>query len=208
TEDDLVRFVSDIGCCTIDILPKYPDFPCQGVAMDKDGVLGETWFWKDDLHIDRRLYYTRIFAGKPGYISLELLPAFIATNGAVMDELALTGGATVLERELYRLIEEMGPVSTKSLKAQLGEEEKRAAAQSLINLECRFLITKVDITGRERGTYSYVWNLTERYCLEALAASDALGVKRARVIIQERLASFGIPQDSPFYPRALGWTVG
>ncbi|MHB9023116.1 MAG: AlkZ-related protein [Armatimonadota bacterium] len=205
TEDDLVRFVDDIGCCTIDRLPKYPDFPSQGVAMGRDSVLGETWFWKDDLHTDRRLYYTRIFAGKPGYISLELLPAFIATNGAVMDELALTGGATVLERELYRLIEEMGPIPIKSLKKQLGEAEKRAAAQCLINLESRFLITKVDITGRERGTYGYVWDLTERFCPEALAASDRLGVKRARAIIRERLASFGIPADSPFYSRALGW---
>jgi len=35
-------------------------------------VLGVTWFWKDDLHTAQRLYYTRLFAGRPGFISLAL----------------------------------------------------------------------------------------------------------------------------------------
>lgn len=99
-EDDLVRFVREVGFCTINQLPRWPAFPSQEFAMGIPDVLGVTWFWKDDLHTQRRLYYTRLFAGRPGFVSLELLPTFIATNGEVADELIHFGRLPVTTREI------------------------------------------------------------------------------------------------------------
>lgn len=205
TEADLLVFLADVGCCAINELPKFPAFPSHQVGMNTPDVLWHTWFWKDDLHTQRKLYYTRIFGGKPGYIALDLLPAFIATHGAVADELMLTGGLSALGMKLYQLIEENGPISSRNVKKLLGKEERKSASRALIDLESLFMITKTEITGRERGTYGYVWDLAERWMPEAFAESDRLGVKGARTLIRERLERCGIPDDSPLYSRVLKW---
>ena len=204
-DDDLVRFVDDVGFCTINMLDNYPDFPSQEVAMGIPDVLSNTWFWKDDLHIDKRLYYSRVFAGKPGFISFEYLPAFIAANGEVMDELMMYGKLPVASADIYRAIEQQGPISTKNIKALLGPDAKKSSASILIELERRFIITKTGITGRERGTYGYIWDLAERWVPKAFDEAGKLGEKAGRKIIQDRFSMLGVPVDHKFEQRVMRW---
>ena len=173
--------------------------------MDRGDVLGATWFWKDDLHVDRRLYYTRLFAGKPGFIAMDFLPAFIATNGQVADELILCGHMPAATQEIYRIVEERGPISTRRLKKLLGPETRRAAAAALIDLERRFIITKTAITGRTLSTYSYVWDLAERWIPDAFAESDRLRARAAARRIADNLGRIGVNLDRDFAARVLGW---
>lgn len=204
--DDLVRFVDRVGCCTIKELSGYPDFPNQGAVMGEiDPNVPDTWFWKDDLHTEKRLYYTRVFGGQPGYVSYSLLPILIATNGAVADELLFNGALSPEAQQIYRAIEAHGPIPTKDLKRLLTPDAKRSANRVLIELDRMFLITKTDITGRTRGTYSYIWDIVERWVPELLVAADRLGRKQAGVMLREHLEVFGIASDSPFYTRVLRW---
>jgi hypothetical protein len=165
----------------------------------------DPWFWKDDLHIEKRLYYTRIFRAQPGFISNKLLPAFIATNGVAADEVFLTGLLSAKVQQIYQIIEAEGPISTKNLKRLLLPEIQRSASRLLIELERRFLITKCDITGRTRGTYSYVWDLVERWIPKALLAADNLGREKAEVKIRKHFMNFDIPPESDFYAKVLEW---
>jgi len=202
--EDLVRFVDAVGCCAG--LEHYPEFPhIAPVFGEIDPSAPDPWFWKDDLHIAKRLYYTRVFGGNPGYLSNALLPSLIATNGAVVDELLVTGNLSPETQQVYRVIEEYGPIPVRKLKQQLTPDAKRSANTILHFLERRFIITKTDITGRGRGMYSYVWDLTERWMPEMLEAADRLGRRTARAIIREHLAAFGIMPDSSFYRKVLGW---
>ncbi|HEY3376930.1 MAG TPA: hypothetical protein VGL77_05485 [Armatimonadota bacterium] len=206
TAEDLVRFVDAVGCCTKLSLPRYPDFPTHYAAMGDHYASTDTWFWKDDLHAEKRLYYTRVFAGQPGFLSYALLPAVIATNGAVVDELLFTGALSVEAQEIYHAIDVHGPIGIKDLKRLLTADAKRIANRVLIDLERRFIITKTGITGRERGTYGYIWDLVERWIPDMLLAADRLGSAAAADLLRGHLADFGIPFDSPFYAKALGWT--
>lgn len=207
TPDDMVRFIDDVGCCMRRELPNYPDFPSQSVALGSiHAGTTDPWFWKDDLHIEKRLYYTRVFGGQPGFVSFAMLPAFIATNGRTADELAFEGLLSPEARLIYRIIEEQGPIPIRDLKRQLGEDAKRAATRVLHDLERQFIITKTGISGRTRGTYGYIWDLMERWLPDELAAADRLGAATAAATIRERLAAFGVPPDSPFYAKVLGWT--
>lgn len=130
--DDLVRFVDAVGCCTIDALPGVPDFPSQSAAMGTiDAGAPDLWFWKDDLHIEKRLYYSRVFGRRPGYVSQALLPALIATNGAVADELILTGAMPATAQQLYHLIEEHGPIATRQMKRLLAPATTDGADSAL-----------------------------------------------------------------------------
>ena len=206
--EDLVRFVDSVECCTCNALPKYPDFPYQSAAMGQvDPGVPDPWFWKDDLHNEKRIYYTRVFGGQPGFISYYLLPAFIATNGEVADELLYYGMMTQESQQVYQAIETGGPVSTKNLKQLLTPDAKHSADRLLIDLERKFIITKTGITGRTLGTYSYIWDLVERWMPELLTAADKLGRKRAETKLREHLQAFGILPDSPFYVKVLGWKV-
>ncbi|MEN6415855.1 MAG: hypothetical protein ABFD49_04910 [Armatimonadota bacterium] len=206
TSDDLVRFVNAVGCCTIKELPGYPAFPNQDAVIGKIAPnTPDPWFWKDDLHIERRLYYTRVFGGQPGYVSYSLLPAMIATNGAVADELFFNGELSPEAQQIYQAIEAHGPIPTKDLKRLLTPDAKRSASRVLIDLDRRFLITKTDITGRTRGTYSYIWDIVERWVPETLVEADRLGRKQAEVILRKHMAAFGVPLDSLFYTKVLRW---
>lgn len=207
TPQDMVRFIDFVGCCTRTELPHYPDFPCQSAVLGKiDAGTTDTWFWKDDLHIEKRLYYTRVFGGQPGFVSFSLLPALIATNGAVADELLFNGAMSPEAREIYHIIASQGPIPIRELKRQLSEDAKRAADRVLHELDRQFIITKTNITGRTRGTYGYVWDLVERWIPDVLVAADRLGRATAEGIIREHFAAFGIPPESPFYAKVLGWT--
>ena len=204
-EDDLVRFVREIGFCTINQLVRWPAFPSQEIAMGLSDVLGATWFWKDDLHTQKRVYYTRLFAGRPGFVSPALLPTFIATNGEVADELIHFGRLPATTQEILRHIEAHGPISTRKLKALLGPDARRAGTTALIDLEQRFIITKTGITGREMGTYGYLWDLAERWVPEAFTASDRLKRKEARAEVIDRLRAVGVDPQPEFLTRVLRW---
>ncbi len=207
TPEDMVRFVDAVGCCTKTEMPNYPDFPNQSAVMGElDATVTDPWFWKDDLHTEKRLYYTRIFGGQPGFISYWLLPVLIATNGAVVDELLFNGALSHEAQQIYHTIEAHGPIPIKDLKRLLTPDTKRSANRVLIDLDRKFLITKTGITGRTRGTYGYIWDVVERWVPEMLVAADLLGRKQAAVMLSKHLAAFGVPPDSPFYPKVLGWT--
>lgn len=206
TPEDMVRFVDAVGCCTGKALPGYPEFPNQDAVIDEiDPDVSDLWFWKDDLHTEKRLYYTRVFGGQPGFLSYNLLPILIATNGAVADELLFSGMLSPEAQQTYRAIETHGPLSTKDLKRLLTPDAKHSASRILIELERKFLITKSGITGRTRGTYSYIWDLVERWVPEMLIAADRLGREEATALLHEHLAAFGLPPDSLFYKKVLGW---
>ena len=207
TPEDMVRFVDEVGCCTANELPGYPVFPSQSAVLGKiDAGTTDPWFWKDDLHIEKRLYYTRVFGGQPGFVSMQMLPALMATNGAVADELLFDGMLSPEARQIYHTIAAHGPIPIKELKLLLTPDVKRSVNRVLHDLERQFIITKAGITGRTRGTYGYIWDLVERWVPDMLVAADRLGRTAAIVIIREHLATFGVPPDSPFYLKVLGWT--
>lgn len=204
TPEDMVAFLDDVGCCTANEMLDYPDFPSQSAVLAEDAY--DVWFWKDDLHAEKRLYYTRVFGGDPGFLSMQMLPAFVATNGATIDELAYEGLLSVEAQQIYRAIEDNGPIPIRDLKRMLTPEARRATDRVLHDLDRRFIISKTGITGRTRHSYGYIWDLTERWIPDVLEAADRLGRTRATEIIRAHLAAFGIPPDSPFYARVLGWT--
>lgn len=129
----------------------------------------------------------------------------MATNGTVADELLFNGTLSPETQQIYCVIERHGPIATKELKRQLTPDAKDCANRVLIDLDRQFLITKTGITGRTRGTYSYIWDLAERWMPEMLVAADRLGRNQAATMLREHLAAFGVPPDSLFYQKVLGW---
>jgi len=204
-EEGLIQFVEAVGFCAINALERFPEFPSLSLAMGQREALWHAWWWKDDLHVQKRVYYTRLFAGRPGFISLQWLPAFIAANGAAADEVFLVGALPVLAKDVYRIIESRGPISSRPLKKLLSPDARRSVTGILWELERRFIITKTDITGRQLSTYSYVWDLAERWLPDAFVEADRLRGKAAVAKISERLGALGVAREGKLLKSVLRW---
>lgn len=203
--DDAVAFVDAVGFCTIDRPAKYA-FPYLAAAFPgaPDGVLGRIWFWKDDLHVERRLYYTQLFGAQPGFIGLEWLPVCIAAFGEVADELIYSGRISQAAREAYEILEAEGPLPSRELREKMGVEARQRSQSALLELERRFIITKTGLTGRERGTYGYILDLAERWVPDAFSQAGPLRREHALERILNRLRGWGIETDATYMRRVFG----
>jgi hypothetical protein len=84
TPEECVNYVERVGICTWRHHPKLPWFPSleEETAWRGFNMTMQTWFWKDDLHIERRLYFGMLLApDTPLFVSLALLPVLIAAQG-------------------------------------------------------------------------------------------------------------------------------
>jgi hypothetical protein len=216
TMDDAARFVAALGFCTWGPVPGL-DFPNLAVAMGEtaSSVMDRTWFWKDDLHLERRVYYAKIIRGQPSFIAPTLVPAFVAAldgaeQAAERDpaQLFAAGRLPAEALAVYDRLAEAGPLATRALRRAAGLSQARQAAateRALLELQRRFLVCKADLTGRTRGTYSYVWDLAERVWPAAFQAARDLPPEAARDQIRARLRQYGLSPGAVLEARLFLW---
>ena len=70
----------------------------------------------------------------------------------------------------------------------------------LAQLQQHFLITKVGLTGRSRGTYGYLYGLCQDFFPDAFLAASSIAVVEARAALT---AHTGLPEAT--LKKALRW---
>lgn len=187
TQEDCLAFVNDVGLCTWRHYPKIPCLPSLELATGWRGaeVTGQTWFWKDDLHIERRLYFGMLIAPDiPAFASLSFLPYLMAAQGDI-DPRSLHEKGLLPSNSLkvYEYIERSGPTATSAIPFAAGSR-----MLYLAHLQQKFLLTKHDLTGRTRGKYGYRWCLCEEAFADSFAAAARIDVAGARRQVAETLS--------------------
>jgi hypothetical protein len=235
--DDAVAFVEKVGFCTWLPVPGL-DLPNLGEALtpeaggpaqhgidesnaslaqvEANAVFERTWFWKDDLHLERRLYYALVIRGQPSFIATDVLPDFIAALGSAEAsierdpyQLLQAGRLSLPAAVIHEFLLEHGAQPSRELHRGTGIRARTTHAQvarAVIELQRRFVICKVGLTGRTRGLYSYLYDLAERFCPEAFAVASKTDREEARRRIRERLRSFGIEPDRAMEERLFLWS--
>ena len=90
---------------------------------------------------------------------------------------------------------------------RLGDPSKKLATErALVELQRRFLVCKVDLTGRTRGTYSYVWDLAERFWPQAFVEARHTSPTAARSKIRSQLREFGLALSPQLDQHLFLWT--
>jgi hypothetical protein len=90
---------------------------------------------------------------------------------------------------------------------RLGEPSKKLATErALVELQRRFLVCKVDLTGRTRGTFSYVWDRAERFWPQTFVNARHTAPSAARSKIRGQLRSFGLVSDPQLEQHLFLWT--
>ena len=197
-----VAFVERVGLCAWNrAASRFPDLAALGDATpwagDTGALMNHTWFWKDDLHIEKRLFYGQILKnGKPAFASLDLLPFLIASHGDNDPrDLHEKGRLAHNALTVYEHVERNGPTATNRLPWPPGSRHLYLA-----QLQQRFLLTKHALTGRTRGTYGYVWGLCDAFFPDAFVHAARLDVADARAQVAARLSLDAMQAAS-----LLGW---
>ncbi len=215
--DEALAFVSGCGFCTWGPVPRLP-FPNLAEAMGETAtsVLERTWSWKDELHFAQQLYYGKIIAGQPSFLAPDYLPDFIAAlAGRGLEHerdvrgLYFDGRLSGEAKAIYGWLLDHPAQPTRELRrgTRLGEKTKKLATErALVELQRRFLVCKVDLTGRTRGTYSYVWDLAERFWPQAFVDARRTSPTAARSKIRGQLHEFGIVPSPQLERHLFLWT--
>lgn len=205
TPEQCVAYVNRIGICSWRRMPQMPEFPSLEAATSWGGMelTLQTWFWKDDLHIEKHLYYGKLLGAEtPTFVSMEMLPVLIAAQGD-NDPRTLheKGRLSQMAFEIYDHIERNGPTASNRLPWRPGSRQMH-----LIALERRFLITKQALSGRTRGTYGYIWGKADDFFPESFATAGRLPVKVAQEQIVTHLNSQGLSLTHAEVARLLRWS--
>ena len=215
--DEALAFVNGCGFCTWGPVPRLP-FPNLAESMGETAtsVLERTWSWKDDLHFAQQLYYGKIIAGQPSFLAPDYLPDFIAALAGRgleyerdVTHLYFDGRLSGEAKAIYDWLLDHPAQPTRELRrgTRLGDTSKKLATErALVELQRRFLVCKVDLTGRTRGTYSYVWDLAERFWPHAFADARHTAPSAARSKIRSQLHEFGLMPSPQLEKHLFLWT--
>jgi len=209
-EEGFVRFLNAVGICLWMPHPSL-DFPnlAEKMELDNPDNIWGTWFWKDDLHEAKRLYYGKLLGGRPTFVAMDFLPYVIAALGDV-DPYTLheQGRLTADALRIYEVLLRRRELSTGELRREVGltgPGTKPVFEKAVTSLCALFQVCKTRITGRTRGTYGYRWGLVEDWIPDVLAEAAKLEPEEAVRAIVRRLHGMGVRPRPVHWRRLLGW---
>lgn len=215
-EAEALAFVEEVGFCTA-FTPGL-GVPCLREALlgqcepplphhiQHDYAIGLTWRLKDVLPAGRKLYYGKAIAGRPAFISLELLPLFLRLRAPNIScrtlfrrgELSRCGKLVMDALTRYAVAE------TRQLRLGTGYAQPSRRAEfdrAMKELQQRFLALKI---GERDEPFSYVWSTLAHQWPEAIAHARRLSTMQAAEQLARRYFSVAGYATAPALSRLLG----
>jgi len=165
------------------------------------------WGWKEALPTEKRIFYGRVIARKPTFVSMGFLPHFFALTGNVGDpddcrRLYDAGRLTTFGRRVYELVGARGPLTTREIRAAVEPHRTGSSGRllrALAELQSRFLLARIAEVGDNPGNYAYVWDLFDRWLPEIVARARGISQRCAAAALLEqyaRIAGAPRPEDA------------
>lgn len=192
SERSAAAFVDAVGVCST-----FYRFP-EGVACLWEAVVGRerprwprhshhdagiglTWELKDALPARRRCYYGKLLKGRPVLVALDLFPAFYALVRGAQRARDYTseyraGRLSATARRLMDSFFRESPQYTRGLRADtfmLEPSKTREFERAMGELQQGLWIVKTE--ERYEPSFSYRWDLLDRWLPEQVAEGRALG---------------------------------
>ena len=219
TPSEATRFIDHAGFCVLFPLKSVPLGSLyyavakrRDVRWDKYAQL--IWKWKDELPKKRRALYTKYFKGRGSFLSLQLLPYFLAIEGTAVgaeeaDALYKMGRISHDALELWQVLEKHGALPTLELR-QASKLETPAGnkrfKKAMLELQGLLLVTH---SGAAQETEAWASN-----CFDLVARAFPRQVRQARKISSENARTAIARRYRTLYPstptvqiaRLFGWT--
>jgi hypothetical protein len=208
-ERSALKFINEVGFCAA--FTAGLGVPClrEAIAGEREPVvpehiqhdyaIGMTWQIKDTLPAKRLVYYGKVIGGRPGFISLDLLPAFLRLrlpSGGFM-LMYKRGELSLCAKLVMEALSRRGPTETRALKLSSGYLQPSRRAEfdrAMKELQEKFFALKVE---ERYDPFTYVWDTVERRWRDVIAQAPALSPSEAAYRLVRRyfeVAGYGNEQ--------------
>ena len=219
TTSEVVRFIDHLGFCALFPVKNVP-LPSLHYAVAKrqpegwDEQVQLVWKWKDELPKKRRAFYAKYFKGRGTFLSLELLPHFLAMHGTAAEpgeaEAFYKAGRISHDAlELWQALDKLGALATLELRhackmeTQAGNQRFKRA---MLELQGLLIVTH---SGAEQETEAWASNrfeLVSRAFPRQIAEAQEISAEEARASLATKYHTL-FPGATPAQvARLFGWT--
>ena len=219
TAADAVRFIDSVGYCLLFPIRSLPlpslYYACaRRECTDWDRYCLRIWKWKDELGRRRRALYTKYFKGRGTFLSLKLLPHFLAMEGSAyaagdFARAYAAGRITVDARAAWEMLAAHGPLATLELRHACKMDSKaanRRFKKAILQLSRLLLVFH---SGAEQETESWAssrFELTARAFPRAIARAREIEPAEARRVLAKKYLDWHPQADVRSVARLFGWT--
>jgi len=219
---DAVRFIDATGFCVLFPLKNVPlpslYYACArrnihlGPGWDKCCEM--IWKWKDELPHRRRAYYSKCLRGRGMFISLRLLPHFLASRASATspgdsERFYSEGRISHDALVIWKALEEHGPLATLELRHACKMESKSRNARfkrAMLELQCHLVIVHFGAEQETAAWPSSRFELTCRAFPKQAAAARSLSPGAARAAIAHKFLERRPAAPPAVLARLFGWS--
>lgn len=147
-----------------------------------------TWNLKDALPKRQAVYYGKVIAGRPGFIALQMLPAFmrLRIEAGGYRKLYERGRLSHCAKLVMDALTRRGPAETKALKLATGHTQPKLRAEfdrAMKELQGKFLALKIE---ERHDPFTYVWDTVEHRWSDATHTAKSIPPREAAYLIMRR----------------------
>ena len=219
TAGDAVCFIDSAGFCML--------FPVKNVALTSlysamtgrapiewDLATEKLWKWKDELPQQRRAFYSKYFKGRGTFISLKMLPYFLAMEGTALEaggpaRLYERGRVSADGRALWEALENHGALATLELRQVCGMETvagNKRYKRAILQLARALVIVHSGVEQETGAWASSRFELTVRAFAKEARKARHISREAARAELARKYLA-GLSGAGPVaLARLFGWT--
>jgi hypothetical protein len=213
------KFIDTVGFCVLFPVKNVP-LPSlyyaaakrQPTGWDKCAQL--IWKWKDELPKKRRALYAKYFKGRGTFISLELLPYFLAIDGTAVE----TGEAEAFYKsgrishdalELWLGLAKHGPLATLELRHACKMETQagnKRFKKAMLELQGLLIVTHSGAEQESEAWASNRFELVYRAFPKQVAEANKISVEEARTVLARKYCTLHPGATPTQMARLFGWS--
>lgn len=219
TTADAVRFIDEAGFCMLFPVKNVP-LPSLYYAVAKRQPTGWgkysqlIWKWKDDLPKKRRAFYGKYFKARGTFLSLKLLPHFLAMHGTALEPTEAeafykTGRISLDALDLWLALATHSPLPTLELRHACKMESQagnKRFKRAMLELQGLLIVTHSGAAQETEAWASNCFDLVSRTFPKQLAQAREISKDDARLALAVKYCTLYPAASAVQIARLFGWT--
>jgi len=219
TAADAVRFIDAVGYCLLFPIKRLP-LPSLYFAVARrqpvtwDRYTEKIWHWKDDLGRQRRAFYAKYFKSRGTFISLGLLPHFLAAreSPAGPDDHAryyAAGRISHDARTVWAALEQHGPLATLELRHACKMDSKAGNLRfkrAMLELQGLLLVVHFGAEQETAAWPSGRFELTSRAFPRQVSLARRIAPEAARAALAKKYLEWRPDTEPSLLASLFGWS--
>jgi hypothetical protein len=219
TAADAVKFIDAAGYCLLfpvkeAALPSLYFAMARHAPLEWDAYAVKLWEWKDNFPRRRRAFYSKYFRGRATFISLKLLPHFLAMEGtgAVAGDhgrMYAAGRISADAGAIWETLDAQGPLATLELRHACKMDSKagnQRYKRAMLELSRALVVVHFGVEQETGAWASSRFELTARAFPKQAAAARTIAPEDARSAIAVKYLAWHPDASPQLLARLFRWS--